>query len=202
MIRSYTNKSWFHQITNLFFFLVFSGNIFLYFTWWKTSLYQQNSDFFLHSQSFQDNSFFSTISTVLAHCIFCLSDGKWLNNGLWQLGTYHMRPLSLRSCLWKLRKGFTQNNTAQNLKFGGNGYAVLLGEDMSMGCNVVWLVCPLPTSTMCVSSVFGPFSLRVSLSHFLDSIGAPEYQCELLSVMPPPSGRAMKGWLWPPLTGG
>lgn len=27
----------------------------------------------------------------------------------------------------------------------------------------------------------------------LESIGAPEYQCELLSVMPPPSGSAMNG---------
>lgn len=42
-----------------------------------------------------------------------------------------------------------------------------------------------------------------SFSHLpLESIGAPEYQWELLSVMPPPRGSAMNGWLWLPLTAG
>lgn len=42
-----------------------------------------------------------------------------------------------------------------------------------------------------------------SFSHLpLVSIGAPEYQWELLSVTPPPRGSAMNGWLWLPLTAG
>ncbi|TNN27447.1 hypothetical protein EYF80_062409 [Liparis tanakae] len=50
---------------------------------------------------------------------------------------------------------------------------------------------------------FSPL-LRPASSHLpLASIGAPEYQCELLSVPPPPSGSAMKGCvLRPPLTAG
>lgn len=35
---------------------------------------------------------------------------------------------------------------------------------------------------------------KILFSHLLlESIGAPEYQCELLSVMPPPRGSAMNG---------
>lgn len=48
-----------------------------------------------------------------------------------------------------------------------------------------------------------PLAFSCSFPHLLpESIGAPEYQWELLSVMPPPRGSAMNGWLWLPLTGG
>lgn len=54
-------------------------------------------------------------------------------------------------------------------------------------------ICNIPNSLLFLCSF---------LHLLLESTGAPEYQWELLSVMPPPRGSAMNDWLWLPLTAG